>query len=924
MRTRNRPIAAALVIVGLVLAALAAGCGRSKASGGSRVVYRVIEDDPTARFAKTDLLEAVTQETWEFRTSADLEPWEPMLIDQRFEQRGIDLVIQSSKKRPRLLRSVTWQGEKVDAVELAVGGFSRGIGALYWAGPDGEFSDERRVVARRTDAVDPERMVFDVAFHPRWRGEIRRLRFQFESAQTHPIRLREVLVSRYRPIAEQVAAAAAHSWRIDLDHESRSGLLALPGLPVVRELEIPEHAVLRLGFGTGPGARLPMVFKAELEVQAGASHTLFEDLVAPNEVDDGAPPGDEMEGAGRWHDREIDLSGFAGSRATLRLTAQPATEAFELIRGLAYWSSPEIFAPADEVQPPNIVLISLDTLRADHLSLYGYDRETSPTLDRWAADRAAVFEQAIAPSPWTIPSHLSMLSGLDALSHGLNHSGAVGSGFDLLPERLKRAGYSTLAVTGGGFLHPDHGFSQGFDRYRYWPDARSEAELEAGVRQALDWVDEYSDRPFFLFFHTYEVHYPYRRREPFFTRFGGEQLASEPEIYLVVSDVPRQPEEGFLLSQKMVWKPEKKILKRSPVSDKELPEVVARYDSGVAFADLQLAPLLARLAQAGFAERTVVIITSDHGEALGERDLGGHAYLYDFNLRVPLIVSLPDGRGWGDRVDHQVGLVDLLPTVLEVAGLEIPSDLDGASLLPLINGVGEASSREAWSYAAFSNRGVALRVDNRLKYLFNNTAWEPLTGQEELYDLRQDPAEDVDLSTARDTSALRRRMVERLAATAATRFQVRFENASDRPFRGQIRGGAIHPAIVKAADVPAGALTWNEVGSADFRLLPGERFTLVLERVEGRWLKLKGAMDATKEVATAPFEEALGVEGFEGDWGMVWAGDRWESGMLSGLPPDVMTGVLVSKRPGSGRESFGEPEIDAELVQQLRALGYVD
>lgn len=904
----------------LAAALLAAACGRPPALW--RTVFRVIDDPPSAFFEKTELLAVEVFEIWRFRTPEDLAPWTPARIDLRYERRGADLLIQSSKKRPRLLRSVAWRGEEVDALELDVLGFSRGLGILEWAGPGEEFSEQRRVVARRTGDFDPERMVFDVAFHPLWRGEIERVKLQFEPADDQRIRLREIRVARYRPVAEKVAAAGGRPWQIDLDHEARGGLLALPGVAIERRLEVPEQGVLRLGFGTDPSARLAMAFSCELELAGGERVALLEAEVVPAAGESSDPP-DGALASGRWHDREIDLAAYRGSSGTLRLEARSAAAPFELLRGLAYWSGPEITSPAAEA-PPNVVLISIDTLRPDHLSLHGYERDTSPELARWAAERAVVFEQVVAPSPWTLPSHLSMLTGLDALSHGLNHSGSVASGFELLAERLRGAGYSTLAVTGGGFLHPDHGFSQGFDRYRYWPEARSESELEAGVERAFDWVETHADRPFFLFFHTYEVHYPYRRREPFFSRFAGEEQAAAPEIYLGIKDARGAPEEGFLLSQNLFWKPEKRILERSPVGAEQLPEVVARYDSGIAFADSRLAPLLARLARPGLAERTLVIVTSDHGEALGERGLGGHAYLYDFNLRVPMVVAWPDGRGRGTRVEDQVRLVDVAPTVLELAGVEVPRGLDGESLAPLVAGDAGPASREAWGYAAFSNRGVALRVDSRLKYLFNNTAWAPLTGHEELYDLARDPLEEHDLSGGRSTSALRRRVAERLGEVGEGRFRVSFENASLRPFGGRIRGGAIHPAIVKAIEVPDGALVWREIGEADFRVLPGESFTLHLERVEGRWLKLEGAMDAAPPAAEEAFAEALEVEGFEGEWGMVWTGNGWQSGALSEPPEGLVTGVFVSYHPGATAAADGAPQVDPRLVEQLQALGYVD
>ncbi len=911
-----------LAIIGLIM-----GCG-PKQPDGRTIVHRFIDVEAPRYFERTDVLELVVQETWSFASQDDLKPWRQEMFDLRFEQRRLNLVMLSSKRRPRLLRTVDWQADDVQALEVLIGGFSRGVGRIFWAVEGEAFSEERSLVSRRTTAVDPERLVFDLTFHPQWRGRIQKLRIHFESIQDEPMFLREIRVARFRPVAEHVAASASRSWKIDIDHEARNGFLALPGIPIERSWPIPEEATFRVGFAMDPGARRPVRFKAVIDSDGRPVEPLLDFVVEPYPVDsafsDPAIAGPLAHG--QWHDQEINLSEFGGREATLRLTVEPAdgsAEDYDLIQGLSYWADPQILAPTPSMaeKPLNVVLISIDTLRADHMSLHGYERATTPGLDRWAARRGTVFENAIATSPWTIPSHLSILTGLDAMHHGFNHSGIVPDRFQLMAEELRGVGYNTLAVTGGGFMHPTQGFGQGFDRYRYWPETQSADEIEDGVQRALGWIETVVDQPFFLFFHTYEVHWPYRRRAPYFAQYMGEEVAGSPEIYVGISDDQREPESGFLLSQKLFWKPEKKILERDQVTETELPEIIGRYDSGIAFADQQVAKLLERLEASDLGDRTVVLITSDHGEALGERGLGGHAYLDEFNLRVPLLISLPDGRGWGQRVNTQVRGTDVLPTVRELVGLEAPA-VDGQSLIPLIEDPSASHPPEAWSYASFSNHGVALRVENRFKYLFNNTAWEPLPAREKFFDLRNDPREEHDLAESeRDVEGLRRRVREQMDVWAASKLQVRFRNGLDYPITGRVRGSGIHPTIVKTPGLPAGSLTWVKLGMAAFRVLPGEEFTFYLERIEGRLLRFE--IDGQEDEAA--FGVDLDVEKLATDWQWALDGETWTASHVEdAASSDLTTGILVYQPLSAGEAEDLPPQTaDPKVLEQLEALGYI-
>ena len=133
-----------------------------------------------------------------------------------------------------------------------------------------------------------------------------------------------------------------------------------------------------------------------------------------------------------------------------------------------------------------------------------------------------VFRNTVAAAPWTVPSHASMFSGVNAHRHGANYAGSVSEGVDFLAEYLRGAGYSTMAVTGGGYIGPEHGFARGFDEFSYYSGEKGSDELESGIEKALDLLRTRREAPFFLFFHTFEVHTPYRVREPYFRDFAGE------------------------------------------------------------------------------------------------------------------------------------------------------------------------------------------------------------------------------------------------------------------------------------------------------------------------------------------------------------------------------------------------------------------
>lgn len=323
-------------------------------------------------------------------------------------------------------------------------------------------------------------------------------------------------------------------------------------------------------------------------------------------------------------------------------------------------------------RPATIVLVSLDTLRPDRLGLYGGRPGVSPVLDALARE-SVVFDTALAPAPWTLPSHMTMLTGLDPVAHGvLNDSMRLSQNAQTLASRLADAGYATAAFTDGGFVSGKFGFDRGFDVF---DDKRSGDGPNGFPRlmpQALDWLDDQDGEDVFLFLHTFDAHAPY------------DEVA--PEILERFRARPVQPDarDAGLHWLSYLYKQ----VKMGVNNYRRMGELLNDYDAGIHEADLYLGQLFETLRAAGRWDDALIIVTSDHGESFLDHGLHvGHGLLLnDSELRVPLIMRLPGARGAGSRFDELVGLIDIPRTVLELTGLDGSDDLQGESLLGLVNG----------------------------------------------------------------------------------------------------------------------------------------------------------------------------------------------------------------------------------------------
>ena len=400
----------------------------------------------------------------------------------------------------------------------------------------------------------------------------------------------------------------------------------------------------------------------------------------------------------------------------------------------------------------NLILISLDTCRADRLSCYGAERENTPNLDALARE-SVVFSDCLAQSSETGPSHLSIFTGQHVQRHGLLQNGGYAIPRATIASVLHEAGWSTAAFTGHGSLRGKFGHGVGFEVFQSWPPGAERAppfmrNLSRTIPEALTWLDDLAEEPFFLFVHGYEPHLPFWPEEPWRTDFAGWYGGD-----MDISTLRRRTDFRPLIDDGRLGEQEVRYLKDL-------------YDGEVAAADKAIGSFLAELRERGLMDHSIVVFTSDHGEVLGDHDWVGHGVFWQEVLHVPLMIRFPS-EAWAGWLDQPVQHVDVLPTLLSALGQPSPAGVQGVDLMPLIR-------REVEGLAPRLRVGrlaedVTIRFDGepRWKIMFKET--HAGLRKRHLYDLEADPAE-----------------LENLAGRGHKRFQellVRYRQWRDRTGR---------------------------------------------------------------------------------------------------------------------------------------------
>jgi arylsulfatase A-like enzyme len=522
------------------------------------------------------------------------------------------------------------------------------------------------------------------------------------------------------PLARLDPSPLGHLGRRELGPVTRPSLLMPP--PGAIEWQVGELQAERLHLSLGLLDRAWAFFDDSFHRTLGLSDgATFAVEVNGERVFERTLTADAV--GGEWVDDVVDLSAFTGQAITLRLVSEPGA-AEDPVFDWALWGDLRLRGgPKVAPERPHVVLIHVDTLRADRVG--GPDSRT-PMIDAWAAERAVVYEDAQAPAPWTLPSSVTMLSGLAVHQHGAERSThSVGPGARLLSERLADLGYEGHGLAAGGYLRPQFGFDRGFDRYEV---DRPKTLDFTPVTDAL--AGRSGGHPLYLFAHTYHVHAPYAFDAEWASPGYDGPFAGQDVDYPNVIDPYRRGE--------------------LELTDADLAYMESLYDGHVRRMDRAVGALLAQLEATLGPEGLMVILTSDHGEGFGEHEQIEHGDgLWNEQLHVPLIVRFPDGVP--GRRDDPVALLDIVPTVLDV--LELPEDelLPGRSLR---GEVPEDRLRAARNVQRTLQRSVQV---SGFKLLRERPHQEGADEQAWLFDLARDAAE------AHDLAADEPRIVESLA-----------------------------------------------------------------------------------------------------------------------------------------------------------------
>lgn len=493
----------------------------------------------------------------------------------------------------------------------------------------------------------------------------------------------------------------------------RRVLVAPPPAHLRFRLSVPVGGALKFGVGVrSPGKRDPAAVGVRFMVDVDGRR-VYSRVVNP-----AARRRDR-----RWFDERIELGAAAGREVEVALLTEPAGPG--RLAGTPAWSQVRLVRETERARQagrpgaPNVVILLVDTLRADHLGCYGADPSPSPTLDRLAAE-GLLFAEMIAPAPYTMPSVATLFTGLHPRSHGAWQGKALSGSLDTLAELAGRAGVTTVGISASPLVTRGVNFAQGFETFvELERDQRTKSLADAAAVNStfLGWLAEHHGLRFLAYLHYMEPHDPYT-----------------PPADLRPSAADRMPP---ALAAGQVDAVAKKINKQGAplLATPVVEHLRSLYEGEIRSWDRELAGLLDGLAALGLRESTVIVMTADHGEEFQEHGRLKHGlHLYEEQIRVPLVIAGPAIRR--ARIVEQAQGIDLFPTVATLLGLGVPAGLPGQDLL------GRREARPAFSETRF--RVTPGGAESALVSL-RTARWKlihgPEHGQFELYDLTHDPAE---------------------------------------------------------------------------------------------------------------------------------------------------------------------------------------
>jgi arylsulfatase A-like enzyme len=419
---------------------------------------------------------------------------------------------------------------------------------------------------------------------------------------------------------------------------------------------------------------------------------------------------------------------------------------------------------------PNIILVSIDTLRADHMGSYGYWRASSPHLDALAKENI-LFEDTYAPSSLTAPSHVSLFTSLYPLSHRiLGNSDTYSYSRDIvaLAEVLKSHGYKTAGFSGGGQVSEIQGFSRGFD---HWSEMRN---IVPHLPHVKEWLSKNTEEKFFLFFHFYDVHGPYPVRKNFAELYRNigyidelndrvdriwaeknsqpisyEQLSIQNKIDLgILKKIGSLSTKNAKQNFPQLAKDEDILLmewQKTPDFERQRQLMIDSYDAGIKYTDFHLDRFFSFLKSLDLWESTLLIVTSDHGEEFMEHQIFGHGKsLYETLLHVPLIMKMPISfGGMTRRVSGLTELIDIMPTVLDMLDIPLGGQMQGESLLPHV--LGKKKDGKKMVFASLDEKDTEVKRSirtERWRYMIFD---KDFSDRDKFFDVQSDPLEHTNL-----------------------------------------------------------------------------------------------------------------------------------------------------------------------------------
>ena len=556
-------------------------------------------------------------------------------------------------------------------------------------------------------------------------------------------------------------------------------------------------------------------------------------------------------------------------------------------------SEPSLSAPR-RAAPRTLVLFLVDTLRADRVSAYGYARPTTPRLDAYFRDGLRA-ESCFPEGNWTLPSHASLLTSTSVARHGVGRYGrSLPDDLETLAGTLARGGFRTLAVTGGGYVDASFGFARGFDRF-----AVETGHSAAAVARALAMLDEHAGEPIFLFLHTYQVH-----------DYSPDETAAR-RLFPDLAALGPQWQQGAARARERIADP------------KFMGWMRARYDAALGSVDDAFGELLAGLERRDRLARTAIVFTSDHGEALCDREHRGKClewghgspYLFEEELRVPLEVRVPWRSSARGVLHANASLLDVAPTLLDAAEVAAPDSFEGRSLLPGEPPADRIVVTEAPPHDALALRREQAKMIRRTGgapfSLFDPSTRYYKMSVEECFDLARDPAERSPSPCGEVGAGLGRAADRYVASSFPGALVLRLPGSGEVQGPAKLwargRGGAPALRTFGLASPPALAQV-GAVAEAQLSVGPAAAWVAVEPRDGSRALELRLAGAGG---AVTPSGRPVESRSYR------WADLAW-----AGREP-LPDGAALFTLPPAPRAFAGASPVPGDVAARLLALGYL-